>query len=171
MFLQYFFKKENNQKIFSDNIYIDIVNQSKDILNKYDYFATKNYKSSFEIISIIIIFYLKIIKEIKIKDYKKINEIIIKNFISDLDKSLRENGIGDMSIGKYVKSYVKKFYYRLSKLDAILGSKNEKLDFIGFLDDLNIVKKDKLHLVYFKFINNYNEIKHSITIEKNKLKY
>ena len=76
-----------------------------------------------------------------------------------------------MSIGKYVKSYVKKFYYRLSKLDAILGSKNEKLDFIGFLDDLNIVKKDKLHLVYFKFINNYNEIKHSITIEKNKLKY
>ena len=32
--------------------------------------------------------------------------------IEDLDKALREIGIGDMSIGKYVKKYVKKFYYR-----------------------------------------------------------
>ena len=27
------------------------------------------------------------------------------------NKSLRENGIGDMSIGKYVKSYVKKLFF------------------------------------------------------------
>ena len=171
MFLQYFFKKENNQKNFSDNIYIDIVNQSKDILNNNDYFSVKDYKSSFEIISIIIIFYLKIIKEIKIENYNKINEIIIKNFINDLDKSLRENGIGDMSIGKYVKSYVKKFYYRLSKLDIIIGSKNEQVDFIKYLDGLEIIKNDKLNLAYFKFINIYHKITKSISFEKNELKY
>ena len=33
----------------------------------------------------------------------------MSNFINDLDKSFREVGIGDMSIGKYVKKYVKKF--------------------------------------------------------------
>ena len=42
--------------------------------------------------------------------FKKINEELVKNLIVDLDKSMREIGIGDMSIGKYVKKYVKKFY-------------------------------------------------------------
>ena len=167
MFLQYFFKKENNQKNFSDNIYIDIVNQSKDILNNNDYFSVKDYKSSFEIISIIIIFYLKSIKMVKIKNYHKINENIIKNFINDLDKSLRENGIGDMSIGKYVKSYVKKFYYRLSKLDKILDDLNLEDKFIDYLDNLKIIKVDKLQLTYFTFVKIYKEINKTITIEKN----
>ena len=40
-------------------------------------------------------------------------------FIKDLDESLSLRGIGDMSIGKYVKSYVKKFYFRLSKFPKI----------------------------------------------------
>jgi len=167
MFLQYFFKKENIQKNYSDNIYINIINQSKDILNNNDYFTNKDYKSSFEIISIIIIFYLKSIKKVKIKNYNKINEIIIKNFINDLDKSLRENGIGDMSIGKYVKSYVKKFYYRLSKLDKILDDLNFEDKFIDYLDNLKIIKVDKLQLTYFTFVKIYKEIHKTITIEKN----
>ena len=167
MFLQYFFKKENNEKIYSDNIYINIINQSKDILNNNDYFTNKDYKSSFEIISIIIIFYLKSIKKVKIKNYNKINENIIKNFINDLDKSLRENGIGDMSIGKYVKSYVKKFYYRLSKLDKILDDLNFEDKFIDYLDNLKIIKVDKLQLTYFTFVKIYKEINKTITIEKN----
>ena len=49
------------------------------------------------------------------KKYLKVNDELISLFISDLDESLREKGIGDMSIGKYVKSYVKKFYFRISK--------------------------------------------------------
>ena len=167
MFLQYFFKKENNEKIYSDNIYINIINLSKDILNNNDYFTSKDYKSSFEIISIIIIFYLKSIKKVKIKNYNKINENIIKNFINDLDKSLRENGIGDMSIGKYVKSYVKKFYHRLSKLDKILDDLNLEDKFIDYLDNLKIIKVDKLQLTYFTFVNIYKEIHQTITIEKN----
>ena len=167
MFLQYFFKKENIQKNYSDNIYINIINQSKDILNNNDYFTSKDYKSSFEIISIIIIFYLKSIKKVRINKYNKINEYIIKNFINDLDKSLRENGIGDMSIGKYVKSYVKKFYYRLSKLDKILDDLNFEDKFIDYLDNLKIIKVDKLQLTYFTFVNIYKEIHKTITIEKN----
>ena len=48
---------------------------------------------------------------------ENINQILIDLLIADLDYSLREQGIGDMSIGKYVKKYVKKFYYRLSIID------------------------------------------------------
>ena len=47
--------------------------------------------------------------------YLVINDKLVSLFIEDLDESLREKGIGDMSIGKYVKSYVKKFYFRLGK--------------------------------------------------------
>ena len=49
------------------------------------------------------------------KKYQVVNEELVSLFIADLDESLREKGIGDMSIGKYVKSYVKKFYFRISK--------------------------------------------------------
>ena len=71
----------------------------------------------FIIVSILLIFYIKLNIQNKIKNYKIINQHLIDIFILDLDESLRTKGIGDMSIGKYVKSYVKKFYFRLSKFN------------------------------------------------------
>ena len=53
-----------------------------------------------------------------------VNEELMKNLVNDLDKSLRDIGISDMSIGKYVKKYVKKFYYRLKILDPIFEEDN-----------------------------------------------
>ena len=170
MFLQYFLKKENKQKIYSDEVYIKIVDLSRDLLNNNDFFTIKNYRSSFEIISIITIFYLKNFKELKIKDYDKVNEHIINNLVKDLDNSLRENGIGDMSIGKYVKSYVKKFYYRLSKLDIILNDLNN-YDFHKYLEELQIIKQDKTHNVLIKLMHIYKEIHNSLSVNKNLLNY
>ena len=109
MILQYFKKKENEYKKFSDNIYLSLINVSKDLIRS-NYFKEKSFDTSFEITSIILIFYLKILKGNNDAKSLSINELLIKNFISDLDKSLRELGIGDMSIGKYVKKYVKKLY-------------------------------------------------------------
>ena len=157
MLLQYFYKKENNQRYNADKIYIKIVKQSKDLINNNDYFLFKNFKSSFEVISIITIFYLKNIKKYKILNFKSINENIVKNLINDLDQSLRESGIGDMSIGKYVKSYVKKFYFRLSKLDSIFEDYNDK-NFSHYLKDLSIIKKDKISLVLSIFKKIEDEI-------------
>ena len=34
------------------------------------------------------------------------NQVLMDYFIRDIDHSLRLSGIGDMSIGKYVKTYV-----------------------------------------------------------------
>ena len=157
MLLQYFYKKENNQRYNADKIYIKIVKQSKDLINNNDYFLFKNFKSSFEVISIITIFYLKNIKKYKILNFKSINENIVKNLINDLDQSLRENGIGDMLIGKYVKSYVKKFYFRLSKLDSIFDDYNDE-NFSHYLKDLSIIKKDKISLVLSIFKKIEDEI-------------
>ena len=112
MILQYFKKKENEYKIKSDKIYLNILNKSKFLLNK-KYFNQIDFSVSFELICILLIFYLKFLKDSDIVLNKKVNEELMKNLVNDLDNSLRDLGISDMSIGKYVKKYVKKFYYRL----------------------------------------------------------
>ena len=68
---------------------------------------------------------------------EKINDELIRNFIDDLDKSLRDAGIGDMSIGKYVKKYVKKFYFRIKIIDPVLNNL-DNLKLINYLKSIKI---------------------------------
>ena len=124
MILQYFKKKENKYKKIADKIYSSILSKSKE-LTKTDIFKKVSFDSAFEFISIILIFYLKAHKDCKNHEYKMINQILIQNFIDDLDRSIREIGVGDMSIGKYVKKFVRKFYYRIKIIDPILENHDQ----------------------------------------------
>ena len=161
MILQYFKKKENEYKIKSDKIYLNILDKSKSLLNK-KYFHEVDFSISFELISILLIYYLKFLKNKDSQSNKRINEELMKNLVNDLDKSLRDVGISDMSIGKYVKKYVKKFYYRLKNLDPIFDNQNndELLNYLNSLEYVN--KKYSNELVYqlsefFMQIKNNNE--------------
>ena len=91
------------------------------------------------------------------KFYHKVNDQLVSLFISDLDESLREKGIGDMSIGKYVKSYVKKFYFRISKFpqDNVLY-KNQT--FIEYLKITDFMKNDDYVNVSRKFNDKFVKI-------------
>ena len=94
------------------------------------------------------------------KLYLKVNDELLSLFISDLDGSLREKGIGDMSIGKYVKSYVKKFYFRLSKFpDDNNLYKNES--FIEYLKLIDLIKNDDYVNVSRKFNDKFTEFLNS----------
>lgn len=138
MILQYFKKKENEYKIISDKIYLNVLNKSKSLLKK-KYFNEIDFSISFELISILLIYHLKFFKNKDMVLKKRINEELIKNLVNDLDKSLRDVGIGDMSIGKYVKNYVKKFYYRLKILDPIFDKDNyeELLHYLNSIESVN----------------------------------
>ena len=68
---------------------------------------------------------------------------MVKNLVNDLDTSLRDIGISDMSIGKYVKKYVKKFYYRLKILDPIFENDDNE-EFYNYLNSLEFVNKINL---------------------------
>ena len=141
MILQYFKKKENEYKIKSDIIYLQILEKSKSLLSK-KYFNEIDFGTSFELISILLIYNLKFFKNKDITSKKMINEELMKNLVNDLDKSLRDVGISDMSIGKYVKKYVKKFYYRLKILDPIFENDNNE-EFTNYLNSLEFVNKNK----------------------------
>jgi len=137
MFLQYFKIKRNNYKKQTLSIYQEIVNHSnhfiKNSLNDKNY----NFDEVFEIFSIVTLFYLKKLKDKNTQTNNEISQRIIDNFINDLDQNFREKGIGDMSIGKYVKKYVKKFYYRLKILDKIL-KENEDINFVNYVQKFGI---------------------------------
>ena len=140
MILQYFKKKENEYKIKSNEIYLNILIKSKSLLNK-KFFNEIDFSTSFELISILLIYYLKFLKNKDIALNKRVKEELMKNLVNDLDKSLRDVGISDMSIGKYVKKYVKKFYYRLKVLDPIFKNDNNE-ELLDYLNSLKFVNKN-----------------------------
>ena len=162
MILQYFKIKENKYKIKADTIYLNILNKSKSLLN-IKFFNEIDFKTSFELISILLIYHLNFFKKENIASKKKVNEELMKNLVNDLDNSLRDVGISDMSIGKYVKKYVKKFYYRLKVLDPIFESDNYE-ELLNYLKFFKFVNKNNLNdLVnqlskYFVQIKNNNEL-------------
>ena len=157
MILQYFKKKENKEQIIAIDQYKKILLETNLFLNDNNFFKLKNYKVSFEIVSIFLIMFIRInLLEYNRKIYVKVNDELLSLFISDLDESLREKGIGDMSIGKYVKSYVKKFYFRISKFpDDNNLYKNET--FIEYLKITDLIKNDDYVNVSRKFNDKFTE--------------
>ena len=143
MILHYFIKKENNQKKDAEQIYKNILSISNSLIHNNTFFKVKDYSSSFELVSFILIIYINSHIKNKPNNYKLLNEELIKLFITDLDDSLRNNGIGDMSIGKYVKSYVKKFYFRMKNFP--IENDNVKLElFTNYLNKFDFIKDEEL---------------------------
>jgi len=163
MILQYLKKRENKEQIIATEQYKKILFESNRFINENNFFKTKDYKTSFEIVSIFLIMFIrKNLLENNKKIYLKVNDELVSLFISDLDESLREKGIGDMSIGKYVKSYVKKFYFRISKFPKNNNLYKNEL-FIEYLKITDLFKNDdyvdvsrKFNDKFGNFINSTN---------------
>ena len=159
MILQYLKKKENKEQIIATKQYKQVIFESKIFLNDNNFFTTKDYKTSFEIVSIFLIMFIRInLLKNNRKKYLIVNDELISLFIADLDESLREKGIGDMSIGKYVKSYVKKFYFRVSKFPDDNNLYNNKT-FIEYLKITNLIKNDDYINVSRKFNDKFVDLK------------
>ena len=157
MILQYFKKKENKEQIIAAKQYKKIISESNIFLYENNFFKERNYKTSFEIVSIFLIMFIRRnLLEYNRNLYLKVNDELVSLFISDLDESLRAKGIGDISIGKYVKSYVKKFYFRVKKFpDDNNLYKNES--FMEYLKITDLIKNEDYVKVSRKFNHKFAE--------------
>ena len=168
MFLQYLNYKENKNKKITHILYKALVQKVLLIISKNNTSIKGDFNSSFEIISLYICIILFALKKCKNEKLKILSQNLINIFIEDLDHSLRVVGIGDMSIGKYVKKYVKKFYWRLNKLEPIFKESNEP-EFNDFLNNLDIFIEAKKPS-NLKFLS-FNDIDYLIKkIRKNDVK-
>ena len=163
MILHYLKKKENKQQIIATAQYKKILFESNIFLNENDFFKIKDYKTSFEIVSIFLIMFIrKNLLENNRNQYLKVNEELVSLFISDLDESLREKGVGDMSIGKYVKSYVKKFYFRIRKFPKD-NNLYQNESFIEYIKMTDLIKTDNYANVSRKFNDKFGDFLNSTT--------
>ena len=157
MILHYFKQKENIEQEIAKNIYKSILIISNKFLKNNSFFIYKDFNSSFELVSIYLIIFMQINIKKKIRNFHKINEHLVATLISDLDESLRSKGIGDMSIGKYVKSYVKKFYFRLSRFPKIENEFNINF-FEEYLKLFDLIIEDKIEMASEKLFKEYKII-------------
>ncbi len=157
MFFKYFNLKKNNLNDQSLTFYKEIVNHSNIFIKNQISDENLNFNDVFEIFTIVTIFYLKKLKDKNTSDSKIISQEIIDSFVRDLDQHFREQGIGDMSIGKYVKKYVKKFYYRLKILDAVFEN-NKELDINEYLYKIDTLPKENIDQISSNLKELYNRI-------------
>ncbi len=129
-------------------IYLETIKSVKRITKKLYLTENLNFNHTFEITTLLlfcIFFGSKTSSEFNKNDINN-NQVLMDYFIRDIDHSLRLSGIGDMSIGKYVKTYVKKFYFRISELEKLFSQKE------GF--DIN---KFNEYLIKYNIIFNPSE--------------
>ena len=122
MFLHHFKKKETEDKKIAELVYQKIIDNVNLIISSNSKVLKKDINTSFELTSIFLISIFFGAKFKKNKDNFLILQEIMNLFTVDLDYSLRLYGIGDMSIGKYVKFYLKKFYFRISNYEKIFNT-------------------------------------------------
>ena len=80
MILQYLKKKENKEQILATKQYKQIICESKIFLNENNFFITKDYKTSFEVISIFLIMFIRI----NLSDDKTSNEIVKRGLLEKI---------------------------------------------------------------------------------------
>ena len=139
MFLKYFKKKQNKNHNLYNYLYIDIITSTKKISNDILKIKNIDFVVTFEIVSILLFCIFFGYKNNTNHNFKFQNQKLMNLFITDIDHSLRLQGL-DMTLGKHVKIYVKKFYFRLKKLEKIFIDK-DLLNFQLYLTNYNLKNK------------------------------
>ena len=167
MILKYFKKKQNKSFDLYKHLYADIIDSTKFITFKILKIKNVDFVITFEVITILLFCVFFGNKNNTNSNYNFEKQKLMNLFISDIDHSLRLQGL-DMTLGKYVKIYLKKFYFRLKELEKIFLTKN-KLDFeeyiknynlhINFIDHSDIIYLFEILIILIKRCENQHNLK------------
>ena len=169
MILHYFKNKENKDKKIANFLYLKTIMSSKKIIDNDLFNKDKGFDVTFEINSILLITIFIGSKRKINKNWVDINQELLNIFIKDLDHSIRLLGISDMYIGKYVKSYTKKFFFRIKKVENIYQSKDFNL-FAEYISKLQILNSNNnTHILQNIFLDLKTLLKRSQLLKNKRL--
>lgn len=101
------------------DLYAEIVRQSR-IPAFYEVAAVPDtVDGRFEMISLHAFLIMRQLKG-EGKQAQKLSQALFDEMFADMDQSLREIGIGDLSVGKHIKKMAKAFYGRVAAYDSAL---------------------------------------------------
>jgi cytochrome b pre-mRNA-processing protein 3 len=123
--LRYFGFKKYDTSVYT--LYNTIVTQSRNEEFYTKYGVTDSINGRFDLITLHMFIILRRLRKIE-KTGERLSQDLFDVMFADMDKNMREMGVGDLSVGKNVKSLAIAFYGRLKAYDNGLECLNGGLD-------------------------------------------
>ncbi len=124
MFFDIFRTKASREQQKTDlNIYTALVNQARQPDFYRDYGIADTLDGRFEMVVLHVFLYCHRLKAAP-SPAKKSAQRIFDTMVRDLDGSLREMGVGDLSVGKKIKPMIEVFYGRTAAYNTALESED-----------------------------------------------
>ena len=133
------------------NLYVSLVAQARDPAVFKSCQIDDSVDGRFDMIVLHLSLVLKRLKDaaaanqgLRSENFDKLSQELIGVYNNDMDRNLREMGVGDLSVGKHVKKMAKAFYGRLLAYDEALHAWDESKDSAQMCDALmrNIYRGD-----------------------------
>ncbi|MAZ01575.1 MAG: hypothetical protein CMN56_00380 [Sneathiella sp.] len=119
--------RRNPQEAAATALYAEIVRQSREPAFYEAAAVPDTVDGRFEMISLHAFLVMRHLKG-QGDAAQKLSQTLFDQMFADMDQSLREIGIGDLSIGKHIKKMAKAFYGRVAAYEAALGGGGESLE-------------------------------------------
>lgn len=111
----------------ADVAYRSIVEQARQPIFFTDYRVPDTFDGRFELICLHAFLYLHRLKAER-PQANQLSQSFFDRMFADFDRSLREMGVGDLSVGKHVKRMASAFYGRIVAYEAGLAGDDVTLD-------------------------------------------
>lgn len=121
-----FFKRKDPPADPVDALYAALVNKARDPKFYTSYAVPDTVDGRFDMIVIHAMLVMRRLREMPAEVHTT-GQRLFDLMFTDMDRSLREMGVGDMSVGKHVKKMAKAFYGRAAAYEAGMDGSEEEL--------------------------------------------
>lgn len=119
------FRKKNNNQAIVEQQYAALTNGARQPFFYSDLGVPDSVMGRLEMISAILIVYFRRTSKASV-GVQQISQEIVDAFFQDVDHSIRELGVGDLSVPKRMKKLAGRFYGRMESYSEALNAKDKE---------------------------------------------
>ena len=119
------FLRFNKQEVPVLSLYANIVSQARTETFYSNFGVPDTLNGRFDMVTLHMFIVLRRLKDIG-EDGVKLSQDLFDIMFADMDKNLREMGVGDLSVGKKVKALATAFYGRIRAYDNGINGLNDE---------------------------------------------